>query len=95
MRYFVAKKPAIIQQDKDYPYYVSIVGLSSIHNWRAPAQKLKIKNLGEYVQFLKERYDVSIRLNWGPHYQRLLGLHVDFKHQSDAENLVKLCNEER
>ena len=95
MKYFVGKRPAILKQDKEYPYYISIVGLSSIYNWREPARALNTSTVHEYIKYLKDRYDVSIRLNWGPGFERILGLHIDFKHQSDAEAVVKICNWER
>jgi hypothetical protein len=95
MRYRVGRRPAITQQDRDYPYYVTIEGLSSIYNWREPAKTLNIQSIHDYVKFLKDNYDVSIRLNWGPRYERMLGLHIDFKHQEQAEQLTKICNGER
>lgn len=92
MRYCVAHRPAITQHDKDYPYYVTIVGTSSIHNWKRTARSLKLNNVHEFVKFLKDRYDVSIRVNWGPRYQQVLGLNIDFKLEEQAQDLVNICN---
>lgn len=77
---------------EDY-YHVAHPNQINLQHWRYPAIDLGYTQVVDYIQFLKANY-TSVRVRVNHDYKgKLVGLLIDFKDETECDNLVQILNE--
>lgn len=77
---------------EDY-YHVAHPNQINLQHWRYPAIELGYTQVVDYIEFLKSNY-TSVRVKTNTDAKgKLIGLIIDFKDQTECEDLVQKLNE--